>query len=55
MKYDISTGDKRSDRYNFIKDLLQPQIGSGLKFPPSSGKSLIYIFLPSDPDELVIN
>ena len=34
MKYDISTGDKRSDKYNFIEDLLQPQIGSGLKFPP---------------------
>ena len=43
MKYNIKKGDMKSDRYNFIKDLLQPQIGSGLKF----------IFLPSDPNELV--
>ena len=53
MKYEISTGDKRSDKSNFIKGLLQPQIGSGINFPPSRGKSPIYIFLPSDPDELV--
>ena len=33
----------KSDRYNFIKDLQQPQIGSGLNF----------IFLQSDPNELV--
>ena len=33
----------KSDRYKFNKDLLHPQIGSELKF----------IFLPSDPNELV--
>ena len=54
MKYNIKKGDMKSDRYNFIKELInnymyqeipyqQPQIGSGLKF----------IFLPSDPNELV--
>ena len=48
MKYHISTGDKRSDRYNLIKDYLQPQIGSGLKFTPSPSKSSICIFLPCD-------
>ena len=45
MKYNIKKGDMKSDRYNFIKDLLQLQIGSGLKL----------IFLPSDPNELVKN
>ena len=43
MKYNINYGDKKSHRYLFIKAMLQPQIGSGLNF----------IFLPSDPDELV--
>ena len=43
MKYNIYYGDKKSHRYYFIKAMLQPQIGSGLNF----------IFLPSDPDELV--
>ena len=43
MKYNINYGDKKSHRYLFIKAMLQPQIGSGLTF----------IFLPSDPDELV--
>ena len=43
MKYNINYGDKKSHRYFFIKAMLQPQIGSGLNF----------IFLPSDPDELV--
>ena len=33
----------KSDRYNVIKDLLQPQSRSGIKF----------IFLPSDANELV--
>ena len=41
MKYNIKKGDMKSDRYNFIKDFLQPQIGSG------------FVFLPSDPNELV--
>ena len=51
MKYDLNYGDKKSKRYYFIKDLIiqytyrdqQSQLGSGLNF----------IFLPSDPDELV--
>ena len=43
MKYNINYGDKKSHRYYFIKAMLQLQIGSGLNF----------IFLPSDPDELV--
>ena len=43
MNYDLNYGDEKSNRYNFIKSMLQPQIGSGLNF----------VFLPSDPDELV--
>ena len=43
MNYNLSYGDKKSNRYNFVKSMLQPQIGSGLNF----------VFLPSDPDELV--
>ena len=51
MKYNLNYGDKKSKRYYFIKDLIiqytyrdqQSQLGSGLNF----------IFLPSDPDELV--
>ena len=42
MNYDF--GDKKSNGYKFIKRLLQPQLGSGLTK---------FIFLPSDPDELV--
>ena len=43
MNYDFNYGDKKSNRNNFIKRLLQPQVGSGLNF----------VYLPSDPDELV--
>ena len=43
MKYDLNYGDKKSSRYNIIKYLFQPQLGSGIKF----------VFLPFDPDELV--
>ena len=44
MKYDLNYGDKKVwSRYNIIKFLFQPQLGSGIKFG----------FLPSDPDELV--
>ena len=43
MKYDITYEDKKLNRYSFIKRLLQPQLGSGLNF----------VFLLSDPDELV--
>ena len=44
MKYDLNYGDKKASRSKIIKYLLQPQLGSGLNQ---------YIFLPSDPDELV--
>ena len=52
MKYDLNYGDKKSKRYYFIKDLInqyiyrdqQSQLGSGFNQ---------YVFLPSDPDELV--
>ena len=44
MNYDLNHGGKKSNRYNFIKRLLQPQLGSGLNK---------FIFLPSDPDVLV--
>ena len=54
MNYDKNYGDKTSMRYNFIKDLIyqyqqrlasqQQQFGSGFTQ---------FIFLPSDPDELV--
>ena len=30
MNYDLNYGDKKSNRYNFIKQLVQPQLGSGL-------------------------
>ena len=64
MKYNINYGDKKSKRYNFIKDLINQniyqqipyqlsQLGSGLNFTPGRSKSLICVFLPSDPDELV--
>ena len=43
MKYDLNYGDKKSSRFNIIKYLFHPQLGSGIKF----------VFLPSDPDELV--
>ena len=44
MNYDLNYGDKKSNRHNFIKHLLQPQVGSRLK---------LFVSLPSDPDELV--
>ena len=40
----LNSGYKNSNRYNIIKYLLQPQLGSGLNQ---------HVFLPSDPDELV--
>ena len=64
MKYNINYGDKKSNRYYFIKDLNNQyiyqqipyqlsQLGSGINFTPGRSKSLICVFLPSDPDELV--
>ena len=45
MQYNINIpGDQKSDRYNFIEALFQPQKGSVFNQ---------YIFFPSDPDELV--
>ena len=54
MKYNINYGDKKSNRYNFIKSMLQPQIGSGLTFTGQRpANPVVCVFLPSDPDELV--
>ena len=58
MNYDLNDGDKKSSRYTIIKYLFQPQFGSELDrysdlHTPSRGKSPIYLFLPSDPNELV--
>ena len=44
MEYIMNYGDKESRRYNMIKNLFQPQLRSGMKQ---------FIFLPSDPDQLV--
>ena len=44
MKHNLNYGDKKSSRYNFINFLFQPQLESGFNQ---------YIFLPSDPNQLV--
>ena len=61
MKYNLNYGDKKSKRDFLIKVLINKyqeiyqQSGSGLNFTraTSPSKSLICVFLPSDPDELV--
>ena len=79
MKYDLNYGDKKSIRYQFIKELYsryqlqgfaqgytqahdlqgfaqgqsQGFTGSGLNGEYSPSSTQQYIFLPSDPDELV--
>ena len=54
MNYDLNNGDRKSNRYNFIKSVLQPQIGSGLTFTGQRpANPVVCVFLPSDPDELV--
>ena len=74
MKYDLNYGDKKSIRYQFIKELYsryqlqgytqgfaqgqsqsytQGFTGSGLNGEYSRSSTQQYIFLPSDPDELV--
>ena len=71
MKYDLNCGDKKSIRYQFIKELYsryqlqgfaqgytqahdsQGFTGSGLNGDISRSSTQQYIFLPSDPDELV--
>ena len=66
MNYNINYGDKKSMRYYFVKDLHNQyyQLESGLSSYPrklsrSNSQSYArshtnqYVFLPSDPDELV--
>ena len=71
MKYDLTYGDKKSIRYQFIKELYSRYLlqgytqahdsqgqsqgftGSGLNGETSRSSTQQYIFLPSDPDELV--
>ena len=66
MNYNINYGNKKSMRYYFIRDLHNQyyQLGSGLpsyaqKLSRSNSQSYAgshtnqYVFLPSDPDELV--
>ena len=50
MKYIITYGDNKSNIYTNIKQICQPQLGSGLHTKPDTVK---FILLPSDPDELV--
>ena len=52
VKYDINYGDKKSDRYHFIKDIKQQPIDT-YQQPYQVGSGLKFIFLPSDPNELV--
>ena len=54
MKYNINYGDKKSKRYYFIKDLINQYIYQHIPYQLSQlGSGLNFIFLPSDPDELV--
>ena len=58
MKYNINYGDEKSIRYYFIKELHNQynQLGSGLRSYArklSRNHTNQYVFLPSDPDELV--
>ena len=49
MNYDLKYGDKKSNRYNFIKSVLQPQIGSGLNFTGQRpANPVVCVFLPTD-------
>ena len=55
MKYNINYGDKKSKRYYFIKDLINQYIYQHIPYQLSQLGSGFnqYVFLPSDPDELV--
>ena len=55
MKYNINYGDKKSKRYFFIKDLINQCIYQHIPYQLSQLGSGFnqYVFLPSDPDELV--
>ena len=50
MKYDLNYGDKKSSRYVLFKVLFNQYLQQQ-QF--QSGSALNYVFLPSDPDELV--
>ena len=54
MKYNINYGDKKSKRYYSIKDLINQYLYQHIPYQLSQlGSGLNFIFLPSDPDELV--
>ena len=55
MKYNINYGVKKSKRYYFIKDLINQYIYQHIPYQLSQLGSGFnqYVFLPSDPDELV--
>ena len=55
MKYNIEYGDKKSKRYYFIEDLNNQYINQHIPYQLSQLGSGFnqYVFLPSDPDELV--
>ena len=54
MNYDINYGDKKSKRYYFIKDLSNQYKYREIPYRDSQwGSGLNFVFLPSDPDELV--
>ena len=56
MKYDLNYGDKKSNRYFLIKVLIIKYSKAGFanqEIYQQSGSGLNFIFLPSDPDELV--
>ena len=41
---------KQSNRYNLIRHLYQPQLGSGLHTKPDTVR---YVCIPSNPDEFI--
>ena len=55
MKYNLNYGDKKSKRYYFIKDLINQYKYQHIPYQLSQLRSGFnqYVFLPSDPDELV--
>ena len=55
MKYNLNYGDKKSKRYYFIKDLINQYKYQHIPYQLSQLGSEFnqYVFLPSDPDELV--
>ena len=54
MKYNLNYADKKSRRYYFIKDLINQYKYREIPYRDSQwGTGLNFVFLPSDPDELV--